>query len=77
MSLPEFMFPQGRAEVLRHLFAAASRELHLRDLTRQTGMGLGTVQGELKKLSSSELVTSRREGNRRYYRGGADRDLEH
>jgi predicted nucleotidyltransferase len=69
------LFPQVRAEVLRLLFAEAGRELHLRDLTRQTGLGLGTVQGELEKLSSSDLVTSRRDGNRRYYRANASHPL--
>jgi DNA-binding transcriptional ArsR family regulator len=64
-----------RAEVLRLLFADASRELHLRDLTRQSGLGLGTVQGELEKLSASDLVTSRRDGNRRYYRANSTHPL--
>lgn len=69
------LFPQIRAEVLRLLFADASRELHLRDLTRQSGLGLGTMQGELEKLSKADLVTSRRDGNRRYYRANASHPL--
>ena len=68
MNLLKVIFPQVRAEVLRLLFTDAGRELHLRDLTRQTALGLGTVQGELEKLSAADLVTSRRDGNRRYYR---------
>jgi predicted nucleotidyltransferase len=64
MSLLTVLFPQVRAEVL-----------HLRDLTRQSGLGLGTVQGELEKLSAADLVTSRRDGNRRYYRANADHPL--
>lgn len=75
MSVLAVLFPQVRAEVLRLLFADASRELHLRDLTRQSGLGLGTVQGELEKLSSSDLVTSRRDGNRRYYRANSTHPL--
>ena len=54
MSLLPVLFPQVRAEVLRLLFADASRELHLRDLTRQSGLALGTMQGELEKLSSAD-----------------------
>lgn len=69
------LFPQVRAEVLRLLFADASRELHLRDVTRQSGLALGTVQGELEKLGSADLVTSRRDGNRRYFRANADHPL--
>jgi predicted nucleotidyltransferase len=75
MSLLPILFPQVRAEVLRLLFADGSRELHLRDLTRQSGLGLGTVQGELEKLSSADLVTSRRDGNRRYYRANISHPL--
>lgn len=75
MSVLTVLFPQVRAEVLRLLFADASRELHLRDLTRQSRLGLGTVQGELEKLSSSDLVTSRRDGNRRYYRANSTHPL--
>jgi predicted nucleotidyltransferase len=69
------LFPQVRAEVLRLLFADASRQLHLRDLTRQSGLGLGTVQGELEKLSQADLVTSQRDGNRRYFRANASHPL--
>jgi DNA-binding transcriptional ArsR family regulator len=81
MELLSVLFPRVRAQVLRLLFADASRELHLRDLTRQTGLGLATVQGELAKLSSADLLTNRRDGNRRYYRAN-DRhpvftDLQH
>jgi len=75
MSLLAVLFPQVRAEVLRLLFADASRELHLRDLTRQSGLALGTMQGELEKLSSADLVMSQRDGNRRYYRANATHPL--
>jgi predicted nucleotidyltransferase len=72
MNLLQVIFPQVRAEVFRLLFADTNRELHLRDLTRQTGLGLGTVQGELEKLSSADLIASHRDGNRRYYRANVN-----
>ena len=75
MSLLSVLFPRVRAEVLRLLFADAARELHLRELTRQSGLGLGTVLDELEKLSAADLVTSRRDGNRRYYRANARHPL--
>lgn len=75
MRLLPILFPRVRAEVLRLLFADATRELHLRDLTRQSGLGLGTVQDELEKLSAADLVTSMRAGNRRYYRANARHPL--
>jgi predicted nucleotidyltransferase len=73
--LLSILFPQVRAEVLRLLFADPKRELHLRDLTRQSGLGLGTVQGELEKLGSADLITSRRDGNRRYFGANASHPL--
>jgi predicted nucleotidyltransferase len=75
MSALSVLFPQVRAEVLRLLFSDHARELHLRDLTRQSGLGLGTMQDELEKLSKADLVTSERDGNRRYYRANASHPL--
>jgi predicted nucleotidyltransferase len=75
MSLLFVLFPQVRAEVLRLLFADAKQELHLRELTRQSGLTLGTVQDELEKLSRADLVTNRRDGNRRYYRANSPHPL--
>jgi predicted nucleotidyltransferase len=68
MDILSTLFPRVRAQILRLLFADASRELHLRDLVRQSGLGLGTVQGELAKLSAADILISRRDGNRLYYR---------
>lgn len=68
MQLLNVLFPKVRAELLRLLFADAQTKLHLRELTRQSGLSLGTVQEELKKLHAAHLVISRRDGNRRYYR---------
>ncbi|MBA4136158.1 MAG: toxin-antitoxin system toxin subunit [Opitutus sp.] len=71
MSLLHQLFPQVRAEILRLLFVDASRERHGRDLARQSGLNVKTVQDELQKMSATELVTSRRDGNRRYFRANA------
>ena len=68
MKLLEILFPKGRARLLKLLFAAANTELHLRELTRQSGLSLGSVQEELEKLRAADLVLSRRDGNRRYYK---------
>jgi len=46
MSLLHRLFPQVRAEVLRLLFASAERELHVRDLARQSGLSVKPVQNE-------------------------------
>ncbi|MBI3885191.1 MAG: nucleotidyltransferase domain-containing protein [Opitutae bacterium] len=75
MSLLHQLFPQVRAEVLRLLFADSGREVHGRDLARRSGLNVKTVQDELGKLSQADLVTSRRDGNRRYYRANASHPL--
>jgi predicted nucleotidyltransferase len=75
MRLLHVLFPQVRAEVLRLLFAVPEREMHGRDLARQSGLNVKTVQDELEKLSTADLVTSRRDGNRRYYRANTAHPL--
>jgi len=73
--LLSLLFPRGRAEVLRILFPDGSREVHLREITRQSGLGLGTMQDELKKLLDADLVVTRRDGNRRYFRANDSHPL--
>ncbi len=75
MSLLTILFPQVRAEVLRLLFADAAQEVHVRDLERQSGLNVKTVQDELEKLTKADLLTNRRDGNRRYYRANASHPL--
>jgi predicted nucleotidyltransferase len=75
MSLLNVLFPQVRAEVLRLLFADESRELHLRELTRQSGLTLGTLQSEVEKLCAADLLLSRRDGNRRYFKANTTHPL--
>jgi predicted nucleotidyltransferase len=75
MSLLRLLFPQSRAEVLRLLFADAAREVHVRDLERQSGLNVKTIQAELKKLGNADLVVSRRDGNRRYFRANSSHPL--
>ncbi len=72
MDLLSVLFPRVRAEVLRILFADPMVELHLRELVRRSGLTLGTVQGEVKKLVDAELLIDRTDGNRRYFRANAE-----
>jgi predicted nucleotidyltransferase len=71
LSVLTAIFPRVRAEILRLLFADPSRELHLRELARLSGLAFGTLQGEVRKLSAADLLTSRRDGNRLYFRANA------
>lgn len=62
MGLLETLFPQVPAAVLRLLFADAAQELHLRELTRRSGLSLGTLQPEVEKRCTADLLLSRRDG---------------
>lgn len=75
MRLLEVLFPKGRARSLKLLFASPNTELHLRELTRRSGLSLGTVQEELEKLRAADLVLSRRDGNRLYYRANSSHPI--
>jgi predicted nucleotidyltransferase len=61
------LFPQARAELLRLLFGQPGARLHVRELTRQSGLSLGTIQAELRKLTGVGLLASAQDGNRLYY----------
>jgi DNA-binding transcriptional ArsR family regulator len=62
------LFSKGRIEVLRSLFRGTDVELHLREITRQSGLNLRTVQRELRNLTDAEIIVSRRDGNRQYFK---------
>ena len=68
MSVIDVLFPKVRAELIRLLFTDPASEFHLRDLARQSGLAIGTLQKEVAKLSAAELLVGRRDGNRLYYR---------
>jgi predicted nucleotidyltransferase len=63
---------RAKAEILRLLFGLRPPELHLRELARQSGLSLGTIQQELKRLVGAGLVLARRDGNRVYYQANRE-----
>jgi len=75
MSAIEAIFPKVRAEILRLLFAEPSRELHLRELERLSEVTIGTIQQEVARLEEADLLESRRDGNRLYYRANTQHPL--
>jgi predicted transcriptional regulator len=62
------MFPVVRAELLQLLFTNPGQELYVRELTRLSFLSLQTVQDELAKLESANLISSRSNGYHRFYR---------
>jgi len=70
-NLVDIVSSRVKAEILRLLFGLRSPELHLRELARQSGLSLGTVQQELRRLTRVGVVSARKDGNRVYYRANA------
>lgn len=73
--LVDIVSSRVKAELFRLLFGIAGRELHLRELVRQSGLSLGTVQQEVSRLTQIGLLTSRKDGNRVAYRANPDHPL--
>lgn len=74
-TLVELLSSRVKAETFRLLFGTAGRELHVREIERQSGLADATVRQELKRLSRLGVVESRRDGNRTYYRANAQHPL--
>jgi predicted nucleotidyltransferase len=73
--LTQILSSQVRAEIFRLLFSDDKISIHLRDLQRQSGLSIGTIQKEIAHLKELDLVTSERDGNRLYYTANADHPL--
>jgi predicted nucleotidyltransferase len=73
--LAQILSSKVRAEIFRILFGLSDDPLHMREIERRSGFTTGTVQQELKKLFSLDLVGKRRDGNRVYYRARKDHPL--
>ena len=75
MSAINSIFPRARAEIIRLLFPDPARRLHLRDLVRQSGLAVRTLQQEVAKLTAVDLLLEERDGNRRYFRANAEHPI--
>jgi predicted nucleotidyltransferase len=68
MSNSLLLGPTARRAILSRTFLDPSREHHLRELVRLTGLAPRSVQQEVEKLVGADLLVERRAGNRRYLR---------
>lgn len=73
--LTQILSSQVRAEIFRLLFNGDEISIHLRDLQRQSGLSIGTIQKEIAHLKQLDLVTSERDGNRLYYTANKEHPL--
>ena len=73
--LAEILSSRARAEIFRLLFSGTEEELHVREIERRSGLNDSTLRQELRKLVRLDLVQSRRDSNRVYYRAKTENPL--
>ena len=66
--LAEILSSRLRAKIFQLLFGLNDFHLHMREIQRRTGFSIGSIQGELKKLTRLDLVKKNRDGNRTYFK---------
>ena len=66
---------RARAEIFRLLLSGTGEELHVREIERRSGLNDSTIRQELTKLVRLDLVQSRRDSNRVYYRAKTENPL--
>ena len=69
--LSEALFSKTQRQVLGLLFGNPDRSYYAKEIVRFAGVGIGTVQRELEKLSGAGLLSVKRVGNQKHYQ--ADR----
>jgi predicted nucleotidyltransferase len=61
--------------MFRLLFGLAPRELHVREIERQSGLADATVRQELQRLLRLGVIQARPDGNRTYYQANQQHPL--
>jgi uncharacterized protein len=74
-TLAQLVCSRVRSEIFRVLFGLDESELHLREIGRQTGFAIGTVQQDIGKLVKLGLVIRRQDGNRVCYSANVSHPL--
>ena len=72
MSIATALFTDSQIRIFRWLFGQPSREFHLNELRRLSGLGSASLQRELKRLTDAGLVHSERVGNLRRFQAGRE-----
>lgn len=66
--LAQIFTSETRAQLFGLLFNGAGKEYYLREIERLTGKAVRAIQQEVKHLSEIDLIKSRKDGNRIYYK---------
>ena len=73
--LAELLSSKIRSEIFRMLFGVNDEGLHMREIERRSGLSIGTIQQEVKKLLRLDLIIERKDGNRIYYKANKEHPL--
>ena len=65
--LGKALFSKTQRQVLGLLFGNPGRSYYAKEIVRLAGVGIGTVQRELEKLSGAGLLSVKRIGNQKHY----------
>ena len=71
-SIAEALFGKTRRRVLGLLYGQPDKSFYLRQITRETAAGIGSVQRELERLTGAGLVTRAPLGNQVHFRANRD-----
>jgi len=72
VGLGEALFSKTQRQVLGLLFGNPDRSFYANEIVRHAGIGIGTVQRELEKLTGAAILTSEKIGNQKHYRVNHD-----
>ena len=70
--LSKALFNKTRRVILGLLFTNTHEAYHLRGIVRLTGIGQGTIQRELKRLTEAGILTREVRGHQTYYRANSE-----
>jgi DNA-binding MarR family transcriptional regulator len=65
--ISDALFTGTQRQVLGLLFGNPDRSYYLNEIVRFAGVGIGTVQREVEKLSGAGLLTVKKIGNQKHY----------
>ena len=71
-NLGDALFSKTQRQVLSLLFGNSDRSFYVKEIVRSAGVGVGTVQRELEKLSRVGLLTIKKIGNQKHYQANRE-----
>ncbi len=67
LGLADALFSKTQQRVLGLLFSNPDQSFYLNEIVRNAGIGIGTVQRELEKLTRADLLLVKKIGNQKHY----------